>query len=392
MKRIYKLLLESDQPPVTVSENVKGTYPELEQWGWDSRDNCPILSPSSLHRPAEAYDANHNLRRKVQFESELALLVLKNNALFRDLLHRLGKATEQYFRRKARHDRDFMTDAGRIYRQYYYTDKPYLGRKGSFKAGWQYSASEIYHQSLLTLTKGKDIPQIMFGHMASITIYAELLNKKEEVASLKKWLKPKAWFARRGRVKIPAENGVSTWPGIEIDQPSTLGRVDAHSKTAHHTARETDPDKVSEFVYHEYTHDIPFIGGPSGSAAECLSFMHFFSKGLAEPLTFEEMKMYTLCCIGYLISAGSHSFHEVASIAKLMGIPYYIGQYHATLPECFTQTADYQNLLQKYPDLIWTEDDYTPFYVADLSDESNEIFSASPESSYEPPRKIPKIS
>ena len=100
--------------------------------------------------------------------------------------------------------------------------------------------------------------------------------------------------------------------------------------------------------------EIPYVGGFSGHTVKLLSIAH----GMTDPnneLTTEELKIYTLTIAAFLIAPGAHSFHEVYSVADLVGVPYESGRYENPLPLVFKSHEAYHALLKQFPDIIQPE-------------------------------------
>lgn len=68
--------------------------------------------------------------------------------------------------------------------------------------------------------------------------------------------------------------------------------------------------------------EMPLAGAASGSTADMLT-----SGLIIGGLTGHDARHYLIAIVAFLIGGGSHSFHEVASIGRLMGIPYTAGSY-----------------------------------------------------------------
>lgn len=102
----------------------------------------------------------------------------------------------------------------------------------------------------------------------------------------------------------------------------------------------TEEDKA--FVQHaRLVLDMPLSGaGLSGSAYDLMFLAKNFA-GLGD----EALKEYALGCVGYLVAAGAHSFHEVmAAVSLVADVGYEPGRYTGCLPTAFMASEEYRAL------------------------------------------------
>ncbi|MCC7005739.1 MAG: hypothetical protein IT497_03710 [Ottowia sp.] len=90
-----------------------------------------------------------------------------------------------------------------------------------------------------------------------------------------------------------------------------------------------------------------FGAGPSGSTGTLLQSARLFGKVEGELLS-----QYVLAIVGYLVGGGMHSYHEVMSVAHLLGCPYEIGNYKKGLPQSFLGSEQYTEWYSHYHDII----------------------------------------
>ncbi|HAM3240422.1 TPA: hypothetical protein IBI57_004980, partial [Escherichia coli] len=95
------------------------------------------------------------------------------------------------------------------------------------------------------------------------------------------------------------------------------------------------------------THNLVFGAGISGTTGTLLQAAYAFG-GIVNG---ELLKQYTLAIIIYLIGGGMHSYHEVLSIAKKVGLYYSPGSFH-WLPLSFKLNNEYGKWKEKYYDIV----------------------------------------
>ncbi|VVC76075.1 hypothetical protein AQUSIP_13790 [Aquicella siphonis] len=335
-------------------------YPELSRYGWDHFEQCRILAPHGTPQPDDKFDTNDNHKRKVTFESRLALAVLKNHTLFTPLLHKIGKCMDEFLRHardhaarthRAQQHNSFVEKAGEVFRDYFFTDKPYFGREAG--AASVPGIEEAFRFGRRTLVGGKEIEKIMFAHMAMLNIFKQMDGSKvagyyqNANRHYHQILRPQALFKNRGRVKRD-DAALQTFEmaGYE-EEPTVRSKLMPHTRAIDTFTR--DLNLPSDFSYESFLREIPFVAGPSGSAAECFLSALTFTRG---KLSHDELQLYALCCVGYLVGSGAHSFHEVFVIAQLLGLSYTPGCYEDAIHPLFQGTHEYQQLLQEFPDII----------------------------------------
>ena len=83
----------------------------------------------------------------------------------------------------------------------------------------------------------------------------------------------------------------------------------------------------SPYVCAAILKDMPLVCSSSTTAARLLRYAAVFS-----PLTVEEYWHYALVHMAYNILSGHHTFHEMATILRMVGIPYVDGEYLSLFP------------------------------------------------------------
>ncbi len=96
---------------------------------------------------------------------------------------------------------------------------------------------------------------------------------------------------------------------------------------------------ASDFAKHaRYELDMPLIASSGGSIALLLIPAMIIGK-----LTQEELLLFNLCAISYMIGNGHHAFHEYSIVWQVLGVPYINGDYASIFPK---------DLLQNHPELF----------------------------------------
>jgi len=203
----------------------------------------------------------------------------------------------------------------------------------------------------------------------------------QEVKDFHKTLKPAEMFATRGRMKrsrsseelalalrnrnkFSPENLLNLqrdvkkrvktfqdrdWIGLEhpFDKRRGVKSVQTHG-SGMQIWRPTGMDArgVSPFIQiARWWLGMPLVGAASGSTADMVS-----TGLLLGQLKRTDRRYYLLGVLAFVIGGGNHSFHEIASIGRLAGIPYKPGSYSSVFPQRYirqTKTLHgFQNVLK----------------------------------------------
>jgi hypothetical protein len=383
----YKILVRYDAQH-GIEETIDSDDPvirkDLVPWGWDHLSQCEIYADVDTPSPVKKFDDRGNHKRKVEFETVLAISVLKSAKMYLPLMHKIGESIQAYFEKHLKSQ--YQAAAGKIFKDFLFTDSPYFGPVG-YARNASSNPQKNFKEGMIELTRGKQLEGILSAHLAAQRIFKELLFSRFTTESsqhqryhyYKNTVRASDLFAaNRGRVKaehtMPAPR-VST-PGIEINlSPTSRSRnfsIREHARAADKFSR--DHDNVSPFAFNAAKKEIPFIAGPSGTAGECFMAVKILAENTY--LSPEEFQEYVFCCMGFLVSAGAHSFHEIYVIAELLGVPYEEGKYEAAIPSSFKQTKVYQELLNDFPDIIQLVGIRASLVVENSSSSSSSLFSS----------------
>lgn len=340
--RKYKLQL-SPSEFVILEEKMEG----LVRIGWDHFLQCDVYAPEGTPLPEDKFDPKMNHVRKTQFESRLAQAILKNSKLFLPLLHKIGQIAATTLETALEGAPELKNEVTELYSSYLYSDRCF-GRKGERDLLPRSNKAVIYFEALQILKWGQSIENILIIHMATFRIFTQLFNLADfpDFEAINGLFSPASLFANRGRSDLKIATPMVRSLGIE-HKPTTPADSCEHTRAGDHYIR--DHVNVSEFAFECFKKEIPFIAGPSGSAAECFKFMALMGRGL---FTKDDYQSYAMACVGYLVGAGAHSFHEVYSVAALSGLPYVPGCYEHTIPEYLYRTRAYKKLIAEFPDVI----------------------------------------
>lgn len=317
-------------------------------WGWDPVEQCSIYASPNTPKLLDIvkFDSNQNNRRKVKFESELAYYVLINSHLFLPLLRKISSVLIKHIDENIQAEQ-FISD---VFSRNLYTNKPHFGRLGDKNYA---STQSILNITKTILTDAKRIEHILTVYLGFYT----LLNNYEQHSQLSYLFKKTkqnvyqdTLFKNRGKYRSRQPASVTTLFGIVTEQDKLPYALELHTRAVDQYRR--DKYNPSEFLKEAEKKDIPFVAGPSGHTAGLLSAVLTLTKFYHMELTAEELQTFTLICAGFLIAAGAHSFHEVYSVAKQVGVRYACGDYASALPDIFIESKAFTELLQRYPEII----------------------------------------
>ncbi|MDR3476868.1 MAG: hypothetical protein P4M14_02415 [Gammaproteobacteria bacterium] len=347
----FKVLVQyqANEKPLIMDVEFEALPSDLKVWGWDHFAQTPIYAPADAPSHQEKLDGNLNHRRKVEFESHLAFGVLKKYDLFLPTLHKLGGAIADCIDSKLRSDKEKENGrkmaAGAIFKKAFFSDK---GIFGTFGAASTETDLESYQRGMTMLRKGKSIERIFSAHIAALKIYREVLGHENDRRFHDWWREIRGnFFVSRGREKENVMPNLVDFPGIEVI-PTLKQKIQLHRRAIDKTTR--DFLNVTPFVWDAYQKEIPFVAGPSGTASEC--FVGLKTVGKKANLTAEEIKEYVFCCMGYLVSGGAHSLHEVYVLCESFNLKYVSGRYEAIIPAVFKSSSTFKRLVTSYSDVI----------------------------------------
>ncbi|VVC76076.1 hypothetical protein AQUSIP_13800 [Aquicella siphonis] len=359
---MYKLLIafnKIDQSYKTIDVDEEVAPDNLYLWGWDHFTQCPIFAPLGTPQPEDKFDSNQNHRRKVLFESKLAIAVLSNYSLFLPLLHKIGAVMADHLEKKVI---QFADDGRRarvanLLSKYFYPDTYHFGRLGDPLKTIPRPAS-LFRIAKRVLTEARHIEHILTGYLAIYKLFLKLDTQCDDenkrlvtlIHDHETKLVTKQLFANRGRYESRTPACMTTMAGIVAKEDALRFQLPPHTRAIDRFKR--DIRHQTHFVTDAQMREIPFVAGPSGHTAAYLCITQAMMETASSPLTSEELHLLTLAVAGVLIAAGSHSFHEIYSVAAQAGVCYRVGNYPDSIPDMFRQTASYQNLLQEFPDII----------------------------------------
>lgn len=348
--------------------------PSVGPWGL-ARDGKIVFADKGVPPPRPGseysqYDKNKNIRRRVRFESYLAALVLLDPSPVMPAIRKLNSAIGDYLEeRQMRVLRGMDSEGleakfaglGSEIKGWLYNDE--LGRLGCLSEAP--ADEDILIRALIaadhgTLQQVMNVHATVIGKMVPLLGYRDADQRAMDLGN-KARLKPASLFepdkrGRRRRDKIDK----SPYTTVGIQHRSDLKRAHARADPELATLLEPHPRAVGEFERDGVKQlrddapraidEQPFAASYSGSTTElvrlALLFGHFDE---------EAMRQYLLAVAAFLIGGGHHSFHEVMSIARLAGVRYADGAYDAMLPMSFKQTAWYEQLMEGFGDVLFSE-------------------------------------
>ncbi|HZS37239.1 MAG TPA: DUF4157 domain-containing protein [Polyangia bacterium] len=360
-------------------------------------------------KPVER-DANHNNKRKVEFEAALSNALLQSPQTYSGAIFNVSHKILNYIDTKVAAQVD---EAGRMAAadselNALKGDDPYFGRVVA-------AAGKTFAQTIRqVLAGGGTVPNHLMAHsMFLVNIYSNdfktgVAQKLVKVAKSPKYLKEKGGkdapaatqvklgggqsvtpFAsekERGRIAPgkpgspyqgsseenasaqvprtnqasgltprPAEHGPGGGaPGKPKDDQPTPISGGAHPAPGADQSHERGADRWTADEENAFVQDarivldMPLSGaGASGSTSELLNCAIILGTPVGPPLM-----DYALGVMAYLGGAGAHSFHEIMSIAAAAGLPYVPGQYKSMFTPAFMASPAYQALHKQFADVI----------------------------------------
>ncbi|MET0400798.1 MAG: hypothetical protein ABW123_00290 [Cystobacter sp.] len=320
------------------------------------------LQPPGPGTDCGIYDTNANNRRKVQFESELAALVVQDPSLVQGALRKVNQGIVQLMKKRPKQD-DAHRLASEAIAKMMYSDR-HFGVLGSAQrkprdSSQKKQAYQHVWDSILQREKCESVATVILLHQAfNQEVFPKLSssNPNEDIATLTKQtndsLRPKELFDNRGRVERPgkAQRELVDRVGIfaQEDTAPTPDKVRKHSRAVDGFMADTVSPPPLNLQMKDL--EMPFVAGPSGSAGSAIACAR-----IAANLSGEDLKQYALACVAYLVGGGSHGFHEVMVIARLAGMAYTDGNYVSALPDEFKSSPKWRELKAKYADVIFDQ-------------------------------------
>ncbi len=314
-------------------------------------------------------DKFFNPKRKVEFESELAVLLIEHYDIYRDELLAVSKKIYEYIDKKCNSNpKKINKELLKLFTKNKYMgriadsivhEKKYVEQVKNILSNGKGSLANHFLLQLLFMDKiytsdyEHGIAKQILGNSA---IEPKFMRKKKEVAP---------FFENRGRFRPQHEKST-----FKVFFPQGNKNHDV----LHGIKAETDYSIASEFTteyfglhqFHSrgmeyWTLDesnpfvqearikwnMPLACSISGTVAEMLACLHIF--GFSD---FNFRQTYITGLTGFLIAIGAHSFHEIMMSAKAGEIPYQKGNYRGVFCRELYETSAYKNLQKKYPDLI----------------------------------------
>lgn len=295
---------------------------------------------------------SEELEIKKQLESTLAAFILQESHVFLPVLHEIGCKINDYLHnvfcayRKVGKKEEFYDKIGGIYKAYLFNRKPHFGRLSTPENAPNHY--QIYQIARKHLTAGKTIEHILTCFLASLAVFEFLKGieceqeKLDYFNELGEALYSKELFAERGRYRLPIKPQLRKDVGIYNGyNPHIWFQIPSHVKAV--DSIRFNPDKSTFFVKYAQDHNIPLVAGPSSHSAGLFRIGLLFVN-----LNEEQLLQYSNCICAFLIAAGAHSFHEIMSVAKNIGVPYQEQQYMDSLSLAFKKTPSFKKFQAIY--------------------------------------------
>jgi hypothetical protein len=372
----YLLLIDLNRtPPYSEVSGLPDTK-VFKRWGvsqgrviWSRHDEPPAPQKYSLEK-LEKLDANGNLKRKALFESQLAqdiLLyaqsfvlpaVLKvSRGILEVLQTELNQPAAQGNDASSGSDNEvefpFNEMLAEIFSNYLYTEKSkgYYGVLG-YKGKAPKDEGEQVEVVLKSLGTSNFIPLHLNAHRTFVShiigqLRADTKGLKARANQLEQTISPNPKYAAENARDSRNAPRSTTKIGILANPDSKLmNATDPDTPHIRAVEKYKRPQQGHTFMANADKHKMPFIAGPSNSAAQlfqCAALMN---------LTQEELLCYGLACVAFLVGGGMHSFHEVMKSGKKAGIPYRSGNYSSALPEGFKRSIHYRWLAAEFYEFV----------------------------------------
>jgi hypothetical protein len=294
------------------------------------------------------------LDSKKEQESTLAAFLLKEHRVFLPLLNTIGKKLDEYLYEVWRDYKDadkqnqFYKEIGGIYKAYLFNKKAHFGRLGIPENAP--SNSEVYQIARQHLIKGKAIEHILTCFLATLAVFEFLKNADLNTPYLPRFnelgeiLYTKELFNRPYRHRLPSKPPLKKDVGILNDNnPHVSFKIQEHTKAI--DSIYLDSQSPTFFVQQALANSTPLVAGPSSHCAGLLRIGLLFLDFSDDE---ELLLQYTNCICAFLVAAGAHSFHEIMSVAKNIGVPYQEGEYLNSLSLAFKNTLSFNKFQEIY--------------------------------------------
>ena len=157
----------------------------------------------------------------------------------------------------------------------------------------------------------------------------------------------------RGRLKDNKKRQTTCHLGVVDGKDDQISDSDCEPHTRFSCIR--DESSQNSFLSESNFYGLPFIAGPSGCMSELMAFAHtlkVFTNSDTHNHKFrsEILKQFVLACVGHLVCAGAHSFHEVMVVASALSpdlLGYQPGIYESAFPESFQPDMTNEKLTYK---------------------------------------------
>ena len=301
------------------------------------------------------YTTEVSQERRSLAASELGAIVLHNKHFTEKAVDKISRGVELYLQAQRELDRDKSLAAvvNGVGHYFFTNGKQSFGRISEEDAG-KLSDEFIWNSILNSLKKGS-LDQKMAIHDA---IGRKVLPKLGGIQlnrykSIEKTVR-QDWFdkeTKRGRAKRKNVVEPSFTAGITNNRNvAIVGKLDK-SRNRGVDMFERDMFRQSDQEANVFFDDMDslnllFGAGISGTTGSLFQAAEAFG-----PLEGEEKKQYMFAIVGYLVGGGMHSFHEVMSVGKKIGIPYDAGSYVKSLPESFKKSDEFRQWNHNYYDI-----------------------------------------
>jgi len=324
---------------------------------------------------------HQNHPRSLQFETELARCIIDNSSFA--ILYRINRAIINYFRINRYAD--------------YHTKTDEQQRKACVKLGYikENDTNNNFIDLFIQLLQDRsgDIAQCITLHKIFVEDYLKpddiIVRRAANAAKVQSlaylcllalqknniWeladdflfiLRPCSQFSpfNRGRIQTGKSSRTDDF-GITEKEDCPEWAANWHYTPIFPAKDEFEPDMNSTTIRFFNKHQIPFIAGPSGTAANCLR-----GALLLLPLSPGEIKEYLNLIAAAEIAQGNHSFYEAMMIGSNLKIFHKLEACNdnvliSAVPkinmrnlyaDCLTDEvkncADYQALAEEYPDYL----------------------------------------
>ncbi len=226
--------------------------------------------------------------------------------------------------------------------------EPYFG--SCYDSKQEVTAEEVFEKILLILkNETPDLSNVMQIHCIFIHRIYDHLEKKSEKPELVSKLYPGYLFSKENRHRVEEKKEkMKLTTQLGISRHRVFNRMLEHASKKHQRAIEKFvPNYQANFFKSALKEAIPVATGPSGHAGSLMLGAKLYGN-----LTSEEMTEYALACFAFLAAGGHHSYHEVMTVAALVGVDFQVGNYEKGVPSSIKKTKMYQILSKQFPEFL----------------------------------------